>query len=196
MNVGEVDITENPIINLGQFGHLRFALNDGLYYESNHVTRMLEIPNLVNHSYFIHYWYNVNSGIVLLCDSYGLEVIRIDIYAGRARVVAKLNRTCDDDSGVYRTEFIDLPSGCIFVYEGGIIAFNEKAEINWRVDHQYIDRLLVGVREGCAWYESEHEGTWGYRLVDGKKINWHCAPLAPKRGDASHEGVHQARSPN
>jgi hypothetical protein len=170
MTIAETDLSRSSVLKLGNQGELYFLRGEGsLYHKFDDITKKFQLPDLVDESCFIDYWFNECLGVVLLCDSEGLKLFCLDLLDERGQTIP-LNRSEMDDSGVFRQQFVDSREGPLFVYEGGLISFNQKGAVRWRVDHQQMDRVFVGIRDACAWYESEYEGSWGYRLSDGKKV--------------------------
>ena len=111
MKIAEANLSKSPVLKLGNLGELRFLVGKGsLCYQSNHITKEMQLPELVKESCFLDYWLNEYSGVVLLCDSEGLQIFCLNLFNETVQTIP-LNRFETDDSGLFRQEFINLSEG-------------------------------------------------------------------------------------
>lgn len=122
-------------------------------------------------SAFVYYWLRQDSARLILIGLSSRTVYYLDVPARQLYVAASLYRRMEDDPGLCRLTLIEYQDDLLVVYEGGILYLDSDLRCRWKVDHAFIDRIFTRIADGCAWYESEHEGMWGYRLTDGSQIN-------------------------
>lgn len=144
--------------------------------------RVFELCEPFGASFDASYYVGEGGRHVLVVGSSGRAVYHVDAEAGELFVAASLYRRTDDDTGLLRLGFVEADGRLLVAYERGIFCLDPAFRCRWKVDHDYMDRFFEGVRGGVAWYESEHEGAWGYRLADGVRVE--AGPGAPSAGAA------------
>jgi|LSQX01.2.fsa_nt_gb hypothetical protein len=125
-----------------------------------------EIDDIV----FMEYCYFQQSTSLIFSDLYGLTVYYVSFKHRIAKKIEQLNRKENDDRGFCQIRFVEIPNGCIFVYEAGIICFDNLGNVKWHNKHQRYDWIFIGIENGFAMYESEMDGKWGYSLDDGSEL--------------------------
>jgi len=172
MIVGEVPLTQGGVVDLGPGRALEVPPTRDrlvLHLPAGGV-RVFELCEPFGASFDASYCVGEGGRHVLVVGSSGRAVYHVDAQADELFVAASLYRRTDEDYGLLRLKFVEADGRLLVVYEGGIACFGPNMRCRWKADHDYIDRFFVEVRDGVAWYESEHEGNWGYRMADGVRI--------------------------
>ncbi len=101
-------------------------------------------------------WYTASNAITIRLDRATVELV-------------PLHRARDLDRGLMCEDFLETSLGPLLVHELGVIAFNRDGSVRWRAELPHIQWVCLGIRGDGVVFESEFEGQWRYRLVDGKR---------------------------
>ncbi|MGY8770153.1 MAG: hypothetical protein ACKVH8_17185 [Pirellulales bacterium] len=168
MSVGEMDLLKCSTIPVGPDLYITLNSKDTtISLHSHSELRWLVKTELLREINFVSFWCTENK--LLLCDNYGLDIFSIVIETGVSEVVLTLQHR--DETGVYRTKFVEVDQGCLLVYERGLISFDLNCKVRWEIDIPMLDTLFQGAIENEILFYSEFEGETRYSLYDGMKIN-------------------------
>ncbi|WP_019635948.1 hypothetical protein [Paenibacillus fonticola] len=169
MNTGSIDISINNITTVGTAGRVIFLNKKNTVFFEEQDKVLWTITNEVLEGIcFIEYMLDIENQLFYFSDNNSEVLVKICTSNGVFETI-KLNRTEKDDSDFYRSSFFPNQDGCLFVYEGGLIQFNNDGTMQWYKEHQYYDWFFTGINNGYALYESEHDGKWGYQIKTGEK---------------------------
>ena len=133
----------------------------------------LEAGRLLEKESYLHYALNPDLGRMMLADERGDGVYLLDLRSQELSLIAPLDRPYSStyfDAGMYRIEFVELEDGVLLVYEGGIMRLAWDGQLRWKHEHDHFWLSFTGVDSGIAWYRSEIDGEYGYRLEDGRRV--------------------------
>lgn len=170
MSVRHIDLSKNELIIVDNISHLKLDNHNYIIIfkkqeEILWVRECLYLKGVCD----VVYW--ANHKVCLFSDEQGESIIKISLENGICNIIEKLNREDNEDPDFYRSDFVDIDDGCLFVYEGGLIKFDLNINVSWHIRHQRIDWFFTGIRNGSARYENEYDGEWGYRLADGIRVD-------------------------
>lgn len=119
---------------------------------------------------FMEYCYFPQNKSLILGDLYGFTIYHVSFRDGNTKEIDKLNRKENDDRGFCQIKFIEISTGCICVYESGVLCLDIFGSVMWHNKHQRYDWVFTGIENGFVMYESEDDGNWCYSLNDGRKM--------------------------
>jgi hypothetical protein len=172
MTDGIIRLTDQPVIEAAGIMTLRVSgdRRELILRRIDGEAKYLHLCEPFIGSGHVYYWMDSDRRHVVLIGGAGRAAYCVDLADIRLYIAMNLYRRIDDDYGLYHVRFIGRDDGVLVVYEGGIFYLDADMRCRWKVDHQYIDRIFVGIDDEIARYESEHEGKWGYRLSDGERV--------------------------
>lgn len=100
------------------------------------------------------------------------DVFAIVPRTGDAQVVFRRFRGDSDDHGFYREEIVDVPDGCVIVYEGGVARVTIKGKLLWHSPVTWNDQLDCVQNNALHFVRAERDGTitrWSIDLGDGSR---------------------------
>ena len=166
---GEMDIVAGAMLKLWDADRLVFAPHrKGLLWHGPSTSDFLLTPNLFGPSQLLLSCVSAPRRTSVLLNWAGRDVYALDGNSRDIYICASLHRGSQDPHT--RTLLVEIGAELLIVYEYGLLLLDASRRVRWKVDHDYVDLLFVGVSDGAAWYESENEGRWGYRVVDGQRV--------------------------
>lgn len=108
---------------------------------------------------------------LLVLDEYGTDVFLFDLANSKLHSIFRLNRSEEDDAGLFRSQFFDTNFGGLLVYEGGVVLFTYEGQVTWSAEFKTIDILMSKIDDQVVWFESEFSESFGYELDSGKKVS-------------------------
>jgi hypothetical protein len=182
IHIGQVDLTEPGTISIAQDitihiqnEHLTVARAQwqaDVHYDRN---------DIAGHSNLIHYVIDPVKLTILLLNDEGSTLYAVDSYTRALVPFVHLSATRADltdglsynPGGLLRTQFRPLADGVLLIYEGGILRVDARPELSlrWHIDHPFIDWFFDTIQNDIVWYAADHDGRWGYHLVDGHRVD-------------------------
>lgn len=170
MIIGTLELPAQTTIQVGSHGSLEIVGSDWIHIATpNSQSASIHASDLLKIHDTLSYAFNDVDAIGLLVAHTGDDVFLLDMLNARLTVLAHLHRDSlhnerqYNPGGLHRMALIACEPDVLIVYEGGIlsVAMQPPIHMRWRHDHHYLDWLFTGVSAGVAWYESDHDGTWG-----------------------------------
>lgn len=96
------------------------------------------------------------------------EVLRGDARTGELTTVVTIDR--QQNGGLRRSRFVSDPVP-IFVFENGLVVFQEDGQLSWFHDDFPLTDFFQGVVENRVVYLSEHRGKMAYDLCTGHAVS-------------------------
>lgn len=107
----------------------------------------------------------------MVLNEYGTDVFLFDLANSKLHSIFRLNKSEEDNAGLFGSQFFDTNFDARLVYEGGVVLFTYEGQVTWSAEFKTIDILMSKINNQIVWFESEFSESFGYELVSGKKVS-------------------------
>ena len=100
------------------------------------------------------------------------DVFTVDLRTSNAFVALHRFRSELDDHGFYNEQLLELPDGCVLIYEGGVARVTADGKSRWHAPITWNDQLDRLEGEALYFVRGESDGSisrWSLDLRDGSR---------------------------